>query len=243
MGVRHDQPRRGHGAYEFEGVEILCAKQRGAFDLHQHVDRYGLRVLWQIGQLLQHGGAIPAALAQSEDAATADVDLLLADAGQGVQPILIGAGGDHLAIELRGGVQVVIVVVQPGLLEFSGLLVGQHAQGEAGLHAEVMHGADHLDDVIQIFIRGVAPGGAHAEAACPLLFCDIGCFDHILHRQQLLRFQLGAVFAALRAVTAILGAGAGLDADQAGGLYCIGIKVCPVCALGLKQQVVEGLIQ
>ncbi len=45
---------------------------------------------------------------------------------QGIESVLIGTGGDDLAIELRRGVEVVVVVIEPRGAETGGLIRGEH---------------------------------------------------------------------------------------------------------------------
>ena len=150
------------------GSSSFAAVQRRALDLHQHVDRDRFRVLRQIGQLLQHARAVGAALAHPQDAAGADVDARIAHELERIQAILEGARGDHVAVELGRGVEIVIVVVETGIAQAFGLRPGQHAQGHAGLHAQTAHRGDHLDHLVEILVGRVAPGRAHAEASEPL---------------------------------------------------------------------------
>ena len=60
-----------------------------------------------------------------------------------------------------------------------------------------------------------------------------------LHVQQLLALEPGVVADALRAVGAVLRAGAGLDRQQRAHLHAVRVEVRAVHALGVEQQVVE----
>ena len=68
-------------------------------------------VLRQIGKLPQQGGPILPRLAPCPGCRRSTPGCRRLDLRQGVQAVLVGPGGDDLAIELRG-VQVVVVVVQ-----------------------------------------------------------------------------------------------------------------------------------
>ena len=54
-----------------------------------------------------------------------------------IQPLLIGSRGDDLAVELGRGVEIVVIGGEPGLGEAVGLVLAQHAEGDARLHAEL----------------------------------------------------------------------------------------------------------
>ena len=81
------------------------------------------------------------------------------------QPVLVGAGGDDLAVVLLRGVEVVVVRGQARLLEPLRLAVGEHAQRAARLHAQRAHALHHLQHRVELrAVLHLAPGGAHAEA-------------------------------------------------------------------------------
>src|SRR3990167_7774439 len=109
-------------------------------------------------------GAPGAGLAHAHDAAAADVDAGPAHVAQRVQPVLVVAGGDDVAVQLGRGVQVVVVVVQTSTLEALRLVAREHAQGAAGLQALVLDHAPQPLDLFQVAVVGRSPGGTHAEA-------------------------------------------------------------------------------
>src|SRR5690606_21136738 len=91
----------------------------------------------------------------------------VADVPERVQPVLELAGVDDLVVELRRGVEVVVVVVQAGITQGLGLLAAEHAQGGAGLQPERLHPGDHRGYLRDVPVLGRAPGRAHAEPAGP----------------------------------------------------------------------------
>jgi len=95
--------------------------QRRALYFDQIVDRDRVGVGVEVGQFGDQPGAFAARFSQADDAAAANVDAGIAYPLQGVEPVLIGARGDDLAVELGRGVQVVVVVVQPGFFQLFGL--------------------------------------------------------------------------------------------------------------------------
>ena len=243
MRLRHHDPRHGEHANEVERIDVLLARQRRALDLDQHIDRHAFRVFGQVGQLNQQAGAVVQRLAHAEDAAGADLHPRLAHVGQGLQALAVGAGGDDVAVELRRGVQVVVVVVEAGGCQRAGLLLVELAQGHAGLQAQCLDAFDHFQHVGHVLGRRVLPRRAHAEAGGADGLGLGGRLQHLLHLHQLLLVQAGVVVAGLRAVLAVLGAGAGLDRQQGGDLHAVWVEVRAVDGLGLEQQVVERLLE
>ena len=92
-----------------------CAGRR-AFDLHQGVDRHAFGMHRQGGQGMDQADAVVCAFAHADNAAAADMDAGVAHMRQRVQPVLIGPGGDDVAVIFRRGVEIVVVVIQPRLL-------------------------------------------------------------------------------------------------------------------------------
>src|SRR5579884_1799463 len=100
-----------------------------------------------------HADAVMASLAHADDAA-ADANARSAHVLEGSEPILIGAGRNDLAVELRRGVEIVIVVVETGALEARGLPRVEHAERRAGLEPERTDGLHHGADPIEIAVPG-----------------------------------------------------------------------------------------
>src|SRR3546814_1295453 len=73
--------------------------------------------------LLQQAGALCASFAHADDAAAAGFHAGRAHLFQRVEAILKRAGVDHLAVKLRRGIQIVVVVIEPGGLQRIGLPV------------------------------------------------------------------------------------------------------------------------
>ena len=182
-------------------------------------------------------------LAHAEDAAAADIDLLISDVFQRFQAILEGPGADDIAIKFRRSIQVVVVIIQAGLFQAFRLRFGQHAPCHAGLHPHIVHRLDHLNHPLQILIGRVSPGSSHAKTGRPFVLGVRSGLDHLIDRKQFLFFQIGVVLGALRAVTTILGTGAGFDTQQCADLNPVGIEMLPVDCLSLKQQIIEREIQ
>src|SRR5580700_9660133 len=163
--ARHTDAGGGDGADKFEWLERRLAGERRAGDAHQHVDRHRFRMRRQARQGRDHADAILARFAHADDAAAADVNAGIAHVVERLQAVLIGARGDDLLVELRRGVEVVIVEIEAGVFEPPRLAGGEHAERGAGLEPERLDALDHGADRIEIAILRLAPRRAHAEAA------------------------------------------------------------------------------
>ena len=97
--------------------------QGGAFDGDQGVDGDGFGGLGELGEGVEQGDAVVVGLAEAEDAAAADGDAGGLDVGEGAEAVLVGAGGDDVAVVFGGGVEVVVVGVEAGVLEALGLAI------------------------------------------------------------------------------------------------------------------------
>ncbi|MOA43906.1 hypothetical protein D3C78_1661120 [compost metagenome] len=80
----------------------------------------------QVGQRHQEARPILCLFPHADDAAGADLHAGAAHVLQGVQAVLIGAGGDDIAVKLRRGVEVVVVVIKPGGAQARRLIGGKH---------------------------------------------------------------------------------------------------------------------
>jgi len=150
---------------------------------------------------------------------------------------------DHLAVEFLVRVQVVVVVVEAGILQLFGLAVLEHAQGDAGLQTQGLDGGNHFGDLVQVLVLRTAPGGAHAEAGCAPVLGGLGGLEHVIQGQQGFPLHVGAVAGGLGTVAAVLGTAAGLHGEQGGTLDRIGVEVFPVHLLGAEDQVHERQIE
>ena len=207
------------------------------------VDGHGLGVLREVGKLDEQPRPVAAALPHPDDAAAADLDVRGPHVGEGVEPVLVGAGGDDLPVVLRGGVEVVVVVVEPGPRERLRLLPGQHPEGRAGLHPEVLHRRDQLADLPHLRVGRAPPRGPHAEAGGPARTGLARRRRHLGDRQQAVGLDPRLVMDALRAVPAVLRTTAGLDAEQGAHLHLVGRMEAPVNRLRLEQEVVQRPVE
>ena len=192
---------------------------------------------------MQEPRAILDGLAHADNAAAADLHAGVPHMGKRVEPVLIGPRGDDLAVELGRRIEIMVVGREPGLGEAAGLILGQHAEGDAGLHVQRADAPHHGEHAVEgLAVLHLAPGRAHAEARGPRLFGDPGLGQHVVHVEQCLALEPGllGVVSRLRAVLAVLRTGPGLDGKQAGKLHLAVRVVAPVDAARLVHEVEQG---
>ncbi len=162
---------------------------------------------------------------------------------QGIQPVLVGAGGDDLAVEFGRGVEVMVVVIESGLAQLRGMFPAQHTQRRTGLHAQRAHLADHLSHNLKVAVAWFAPGRTHAEARRAAGARRARRGHHRFHFHQLLVPHVGGIDRRLGTIAAILGTAASLDRQQCGQLQGIGVKMLAMHLLGAINQVGEGQLE
>ena len=116
--MRHGDARDRDGAHELERIERALARASGVpstcTSMLIGTDSGCAGRLASVAIMPTRSSR---ALAHADDAAAADVDAGVAHMRQRVEAVLIGAGGDDLAVEFRRGVEVVVVIVEAGRLE------------------------------------------------------------------------------------------------------------------------------
>jgi hypothetical protein len=95
---------------------------------------------------------LPSRLAHAHDPARAEADTDLSAGRERVEAVLIGTRRDDLAVEVGGGVEVVVVIVESGIGQCLGLMVGKHPECHARLHTEVGDGVDCLRNLVDLSI-------------------------------------------------------------------------------------------
>ena len=183
-----------------------------------------------------HADAIVDALAHADDPAAADANTGFAHVSERVEAVLVRARGDDRAVIFRRGVEVVVVVVEACRLETPRLWLVEHAKRGAGLEPDRLDAFDHRADLIEIALLGLAPRGAHAEAAGARTFRRARLGHDGIDAHQLLRLHAGLVMGALRTIGAIFRTAAGLDRDEGRHLHLGRIEVRPMNALCAKDQ-------
>src|SRR3546814_2030573 len=90
----------------------------------------------QVRKLAQQLGAIMLLFAHADDAAAADLDAGATHVIERIETILVRACADDLAVELRRGIEIVVVVIEPGVGQTIGLRRLEHAERHAGSSEE-----------------------------------------------------------------------------------------------------------
>ena len=207
------------------GSSVLRGCQGRPFHAHQHVDRHAFRMHRQAGKRRNHADAVFRALTHPDNPAAANVNSRVAHVLERIEPVLVCARGDDLAVIFRRCIEIVVVIVEAAVLQPPRLIAGQHAERDAGLHPERLHALDHRADFVEIAIFGRAPRRAHAEARRAASFCRTRLVEHGIKIHQLLGFDAGVEFRRLRAIGAIFRAAAGLDRQQCRDLDLGGVEV------------------
>ncbi len=226
--MRHGDARHGDGAHEFGPVQIFRFGQGRARYFHQLVDRhaFGLRV--EVGQAGNQAGALGAAFVHAHNAAAAHFQPGAAHFAQRVHAVFVLAGVDDIVVALGVGVEIVVVVIQPGFFQIFGHARFEHAEGAAGFQADTFHGADDFTHFFHILRFGPAPSRAHTETAGAARFGDAGFFEDFGHIHHGFFLHFGAVVRRLRAIFAIFGAAAGFDGKQGGKLDFLRVEILAV---------------
>src|SRR6266545_3880371 len=211
--ARQGEPERGDRPQRFPRVEQGPVPERGAGPRVEKVQRYLVRV-----ELLELGGKLGAlfeALAETEDAAAADLHAGLAHHPQGVPTLLPGVRGDDLREVRPGGFQVVVVPVHAQRHELVDLSLGEHPQ--RGGDVDVDGVPDRFDSVADLGhqpLVGAPDGGHDAELGRPGRGRLAGRLDQRRDVQPDRTYRRGEQ-PGLRAEVAVFEAAAGLDRDDA----------------------------
>jgi len=235
----HGDAGRGHHADQFQGFHRRAGGQGCARNRDQGVDRHAFRVGRLGRQHLDQRGTVAVAFAHADDAATAQLDAGGTNHPQRRQPVLVGPGPDDARVELGAGVEIVVIGGKTGLGQPPGLIGPEHAQGDAGLHADGGDAAHHFQHGVELgAVPNLAPGRAHTKARSPRRLGLGGGGNHRgrFHDPVPGQPDLGMV-GRLRAVGAILGTTAGLDAEQAGPLDVAGVVIQAMDPSGVVDQI------
>ena len=117
---------------------------------------------------------------------------------------------------LGGGIDIVIVGGEAGLLELAGLNVSELAEGHADFHAKLGHFAHGFDHgfKFRVAIAHALPCGSHAEARGAIRPGALGHRKYLCGAHEGFFLEARIVVGALSAVAAILAAAASLHAEQ-----------------------------
>src|SRR3546814_3656376 len=114
--------------------------------------------------------------------------------------VVIAAGRNHLFIIFGRRVEIVIVIIKPGVRQLLRLIVGQHPQSHAGLETERTDFAHHVADRVHVAILWFPPRRAHAEPFGPARLGFASRRDHRIDRHQLFSLEPGLEARALAAI-------------------------------------------
>ena len=137
-----------------------------------------------------------------------------------------------------------VIVVEAGPGELPRLAPGEHPEGDAGLHLEVLHRPRRAPKPARtcalVGLRHAAPMQKRVDPRRPGLPSRR---HHLLDGQEVVNVDPRLVVDALRAVLAVLRAAPGLDAEQGAHLHLVARVVAPVDRLRLEQEVIERPIR
>jgi len=242
-GFGHGDAGHSNDADKVKGVDGVRVGQGGAGHAHQAVYGHGFWIGVEVGQLGNEASAVHGGFAHAHNAAAAHANAGAAHVLQSVQAVLVGAGADDVGVVLGRGVEVVVVVVKPGLFKGYRLVRFEHAQGGAGLHAQAFDGADEFAHFFNVAVFGGTPCGAHAKAGGASVFGGLGGLQYFIYRHEFFGFDAGIKLGRLGAVAAVFGAAAGFNGQQRGQLDVACGPVLAVHGLGLVNQVEQGFLQ
>src|ERR1022692_96294 len=196
------------------GGQWTLTPQRGALERDQEVDRHRVRV--KLAQRERHVGQLLVGLAHPGDQAGARRQAALSGLADGVGPVLERVRAADVTVVAFRGVQVVVVGGRAGLLQAFGLAVGEQAQAGADLDVGgfCFERRDHTGHPGDVLIARAAAAGHQADPLGPGLDARLRALQHLAGLEPGVLEHVGRRAEPLRAVEAVLGAQAALDADQ-----------------------------
>ena len=131
-----------------------------------------------------------------------------------------------------------------GVLQLARLLVVQLTEGHADFHAELAHFAHGLEHGLETPIprTNTFPGRTHAKTRRSVRLGGVRMREDFLRAHERLGFEIRVVVRALRAITAILAACAGLDAQQRAKLHLASGPMPLVGAASLRDEIEKRAI-
>ena len=124
-------------------------------------------------------------------------------------------GRNDVAIVFGRGVEIVIVGGDPCLFELAGGLIGELAERDTNLHAELFDVANDIQNRLKLGLSFLHPfpGRTHTEAACAGGFGLTRLRKDVLALHQSLGFDSCVVASALGAVATIFAASTRFDTE------------------------------
>mmetsp|Transcript_18425 Transcript_18425/g.56079 ORF Transcript_18425/g.56079 Transcript_18425/m.56079 type:complete len:404 (-) Transcript_18425:208-1419(-) len=230
-GLGQDDARGRDHPYHLEDVHrrrLAAVADGRARHRDEGVHRHGLGVpAGQRRELVQQTDAVRGALAQPQDAAGADGDARGLHVGDGLEPVVVGPRGNDGRVELARRVEVVVVRVEPRVLQLPRLNRVQHPERRADLQALGSYALDHFENLAErlLLVAELAPRGAHAEPRRPRELGALRRRQHLVHGQLARRLDVRLVADGLRAVAAVLGAAARFNREERALLHVATVPV------------------
>src|SRR5207247_6154449 len=125
---------------------------RSAFHMNEVVDRHRFGRRGQARERGDEARALRARLAHAHDSPAAHLDSGTAHPRQRTEPVAVSARGDDLAVELRGRIEVVVVIVETRRLELLRLAFAQEDERRASLESPRLYRARPLRQLFYVFL-------------------------------------------------------------------------------------------
>ncbi|SII71388.1 Uncharacterised protein [Mycobacteroides abscessus subsp. abscessus] len=208
---------QSHGAEDAEAVlrgELVGAGQRRAFEGDEEVD--GDRIGVEVAQGEDRLDDLLIRLPHPDDESRARGESGRARLLHGVDAVGEGVGRADLRVVRLGGVEVVVVGVDPGGAQALGLTVLEEAEARTDLDVGVVRldVLGHRRDTVDVPVRGAAAAGDEADAGGASGQPELRLPAGFVARQPRVLEDLGVRAQTLRAVAAVLGAEPRLEVDE-----------------------------
>src|SRR5690606_39360170 len=99
-----------------------------------------------------------------------------------------------------------VVSIETGFREASGLVFGNHPQCTTDFHVELVQGSDHFQYLVELgTVFYISPCGAHTNPRASSSLCLEGLHFDLFHAHQPCGLYLRMVSGGLRAISTIFG--------------------------------------
>jgi hypothetical protein len=176
---RHDDAGSGYRAEDGVEADTLAVAEWSALDGDQSVDGERFGVFRERSHGVEQTDMVLWLLAQTENAAGANVDASGANVLECCKALIVAASRDDRRVVLSACVEVVVVCGQTSAFQLVGLTLVDHSKCDASLHVHRYDALNHCSDVLQarLATSHVTPSGTHAEPCASIALCDPGSFE------------------------------------------------------------------
>src|SRR6218665_3012951 len=101
---------------------------------------------------MKHPDTVSFLLSQSNDPSRANRYLGVTHMFQCVKTIRIVSGSDYITIKFFAGIQIMVVGIKTGILQFVGLFMGEHPQRTAYFHPHGAHTFYHVEYLVEVAV-------------------------------------------------------------------------------------------